>query len=87
MLKNLFISLIGLSAVASAESALTGAGASFPAPVYQQLRRLFFFLIKAVAQRMPGVNSGRYFICLQTEQNTAGLAHELNDLTADFCEP
>lgn len=36
MFKNLFISLIGLSAVAAAETTLTGAGASFPAPVYQQ---------------------------------------------------
>ncbi|MBR1982253.1 MAG: phosphate ABC transporter substrate-binding protein PstS, partial [Akkermansia sp.] len=36
MFKNLFIAAVGLCTLAQAETTLTGAGASFPAPVYQK---------------------------------------------------
>ncbi|MBR3902500.1 MAG: extracellular solute-binding protein, partial [Akkermansia sp.] len=36
MLKNLFIAAVGLCTMVQAETTLTGAGASFPAPVYQK---------------------------------------------------
>ena len=36
MFKNLFIGALGLSSLAQADMVITGAGASFPAPVYQQ---------------------------------------------------
>ena len=36
MIKNLFISALGLCALAQADMVITGAGASFPAPVYQK---------------------------------------------------
>lgn len=36
MIKKLFIVAVGLCTLAEAEISLTGAGASFPAPVYQK---------------------------------------------------
>ncbi|MBR1979624.1 MAG: extracellular solute-binding protein, partial [Akkermansia sp.] len=36
MFKNILIAMVCLSAVAQAETTLLGAGASFPAPVYQK---------------------------------------------------
>ncbi|MBR5186765.1 MAG: phosphate ABC transporter substrate-binding protein PstS, partial [Akkermansia sp.] len=36
MFKNLFIAALGLCTLAQAETTITGAGASFPAPVYQK---------------------------------------------------
>ncbi len=36
MIKNLFIAALGLSTLAQADTTITGAGASFPAPVYQK---------------------------------------------------
>ena len=71
MFKNLFIAAMGLCTLAQAETAITGAGASFPAPVYQKWTY-------AYSQQNPGTQ-----VTYQSMGSGAGL-NQIKAGTVDF---
>ena len=71
MLKNLTIALLGLISLAAADTTLTGAGASFPAPVYQQWTYSY-------SQANPGTT-----VTYQSLGSGAGL-NQIKQGTVDF---
>lgn len=81
MVKNLFIALIGLSSLASAGTTLTGAGASFPAPVYQQWTYSYSQAHPDTTVTYQSLGSGAGLN--QIKQGTVDFAGTDNPLTAD----
>lgn len=71
MFKNLFIAAMGLCTLAQAETTITGAGASFPAPVYQKWTY-------AYSQHNPGTQ-----VTYQSMGSGAGL-NQIKAGTVDF---
>ena len=71
MFKNLFIAALGLCTLAQAETNLTGAGASFPAPVYQKWTYSY-------SQENPGTQ-----VTYQSMGSGAGL-NQIKAGTVDF---
>ncbi|MBQ4614885.1 MAG: phosphate ABC transporter substrate-binding protein PstS [Akkermansia sp.] len=71
MFKNLLISMVCLSAVAQAETTLLGAGASFPAPVYQKWTYTY-------SKETPGTT-----VTYQSVGSGAGL-NQIKSGTVDF---
>lgn len=71
MFKNLFIAALGLCTLAQAETTITGAGASFPAPVYQKWTYTY-------SQQNPGTQ-----VSYQSMGSGAGL-NQIKAGTVDF---
>ena len=71
MLKNIVISLLGIATLAQADTTITGAGASFPAPVYQKWTY-------AYTQATPGTT-----VTYQSVGSGAGL-NQIKSGTIDF---
>ena len=71
MFKNLFIAAVGLCTLVQAETTLTGAGASFPAPVYQKWTYSY-------SQENPGTQ-----VTYQSMGSGAGL-NQIKAGTVDF---
>ena len=71
MFKNLFIAAVGLCTLVQAETTLTGAGASFPAPVYQKWTYTY-------SQENPGTQ-----VTYQSMGSGAGL-NQIKAGTVDF---
>lgn len=80
MLKNLIIALMGLSAVSAADTTLTGAGASFPAPVYQQWTYSYSQANPGTTVTYQSLGSGAGLN--QIKQGTVDFAGTDNPLTA-----
>ncbi len=81
MFKNLFIAVLGLCALAQAEMTITGAGASFPAPVYQKWTYTYSRNTPDVQVTYQSMGSGAGLN--QIKANTVDFAGSDNPLTPE----
>ncbi len=58
MIKNLFLALVGAATICSADTNITGAGASFPAPVYAQWTSIYSKVTPNTTVTYQSVGSG-----------------------------
>lgn len=81
MMKNLFIALLAACTMAQAETTLTGAGASFPAPVYQNWTYSYSQATPGVTVTYQSLGSGAGIN--QIKEGTVDFAGTDNPLTAE----
>lgn len=81
MLKNIVISLLGITTLAQADTTITGAGASFPAPVYQKWTYAYSQATPGTTVTYQSVGSGAGLN--QIKSGTIDFAGSDNPLTAE----
>lgn len=81
MMKNLFLALLAACSVVQAETTLTGAGASFPAPVYQKWTYSYSRAHPGVTVTYQSLGSGAGIN--QIKEGTVDFAGTDNPLTAE----